>query len=162
MEQLLNRKASRGEPLPGPIPPRPYVRRSERDEWVRAEDLVAEYNSTTPQRRVHRRGNKNGTPVPPLGSAEPPRQAPAGFRFATPLEIQGGVALVGAQVFYRWPAEGWQQGRVARACPRGGFSHVVAYGRSSALGAVVVDTLLDAASHGPQGRWLLLLPEDRA
>ena len=53
-------------------------------------------------------------------------------------------------------------GGLARTCPRIGFTHVVAYGRSSALGAVVVDTLLDAASHGPQGRWLLLQPEARA
>jgi hypothetical protein len=58
--------------------------------------------------------------------------------------------------------DGWQQGRVARTCPLIGFTHVVAYGRSSALGEVVVDTLLDAASHGQQGCWLLLQPEARA
>ena len=74
----------------------------------------------------------------------------------------GGRALTGARVLYLWPAEGWQLGRVARLCSREGFSHVVAYGRSSALGAVVVDTLLDAASHGTQGRWRLLLKEGRA
>ena len=163
VEQLLNRKTSRGVTR--------YLVRfrghtSEGDEWVRAEELgncqerVAEYEAIAPQRRVHRRGDKNGTPVPTLGSAEP--RAPVGFRFALPLETRGGGDLVGAQIFYRWPTEGWQRGRVARACPRAGFTHVVAYGRSSALGAVVVDTLLDAASHGPQGRWLLLLPENRA
>ena len=84
------------------------------------------------------------------------------FVLPPPSRFGWGGGLVGAQVFYRWPVEGWQQGRVARTCPRIGFTHVVAYGRSSALGAVVVDTLLDAASHGPQGRWLLLQPEARA
>jgi hypothetical protein len=38
-----------------------------------------------------------------------------------------------------------------------GFSHVVQYGRNSALGAGVVPSLLDAASHGPQC-WLLGSP----
>jgi hypothetical protein len=85
------------------------------------------------------------------------------FALPSPLRPEGrGGDLVGAQIFYRWPTEGWQRGRVARTCPRAGFTHVVTYGRSSALGAVVVDTLLDAASHGLQGRWLLLLPENRA
>ena len=39
-----------------------------------------------------------------------------------------------------------------------GFSHVVRYGPRSALGAAMVDSLLDAASHGPAGRWVLLCP----
>jgi hypothetical protein len=34
---------------------------------------------------------------------------------------------------------------------------VVGYSSSSSLGAGAVDTLLDAASHGPAGQWHLLL-----
>jgi hypothetical protein len=37
-----------------------------------------------------------------------------------------------------------------------GFSHVVLNGRTSALEAGVVLSLLDAASHGPAGRWVLV------
>ena len=41
-----------------------------------------------------------------------------------------------------------------------GFSHVVRYGPRSALGAAMVDSLLDAASHGPADRsgWVLICP----
>jgi crotonobetainyl-CoA:carnitine CoA-transferase CaiB-like acyl-CoA transferase len=58
------------------------------------------------------------------------------------------AALVGVWVLHRWPLEGWMVGRVKRVCRRVGFSHVVGYASSSPLGAVVVDTLLDAASSG--------------
>ena len=34
---------------------------------------------------------------------------------------------VGRTLLYWWPADGWQRGTVARLCPRGAFSHVVAY-----------------------------------
>ncbi len=68
-------------------------------------------------------------------------------------------------MLYRWPLEGWVAGRVRRVCRRGGFSHVVGYASSesqSPLGAVVVDSLLDAASHGPAGRCVhLLVPAGR-
>ena len=47
---------------------------------------------------------------------------------------------------------------VARRSRAQGFSHVVRYGPRSALGAAMVDSLLDAASHGPAGRWVLLCP----
>ena len=57
--------------------------------------------------------------------------------------------------------EGWVGGRVRRVCRRAGFSHVVGYASSSSLGAGEVDTLLDAASHGPAGRWHLLVPAGR-
>ena len=36
------------------------------------------------------------------------------------------AALVGRTILYWWPEDGWQRGTVARPCPRGGFSHVVA------------------------------------
>jgi hypothetical protein len=69
-----------------------------------------------------------------------------------------GTALVGKAVLYRWPVEGWVCGTVARRSRTVGFSHVVRYGRASALGSVVVPSLLDtAASHGPDGRWVLLV-----
>ena len=42
-----------------------------------------------------------------------------------------------------------------------GFSHVVRYGRTSALGSVVTPSRLDAASHGPAGRWVLLVRSAR-
>ena len=50
------------------------------------------------------------------------------------------------------------RGRVVRQSRAAGFSHVVSYGPKSALGAAAVTSLLDAASHGPEGRWVLLLP----
>ena len=63
----------------------------------------------------------------------------------------------------------WLSGRLpaadTRRCGDGprltgqdGFSHVVLYSPRSALGAAMVDSLLDAASHGPTGRWVLLCP----
>jgi hypothetical protein len=61
-------------------------------------------------------------------------------------------------VLYCWPAEGCVCGRVVRVSRAAGFSHVVGYGPTSALGAAAVASLLDAASHGPAGRWVLLLP----
>ena len=81
------------------------------------------------------------------------------FRFALSHELRGERALTGTKVLFFWPAHGWLQGRVGKICPRTAFSHVVAYRKSSALGAAVVDTLLDEASHGPRGRWLMLLKE---
>ena len=136
------------------------------DEWIREEELghclekVAEYDAAAPRRRAARRLQAPGRG--PQSDLPPDPCPPPGFRFALPHEVVGGRALAGARMLYLWLAEGWQLGRVTRLCPRAGFSHVVSYGRSSALGAVVPDTLLDAASHGPQGRWLLLLNEGRA
>ena len=57
---------------------------------------------------------------------------------------------------YRWPAEGWVRGTVARRTRAAGFTHVVRYGRTSALGSEETPSLLDGASHGPAGRWVLL------
>ena len=86
---------------------------------------------------------------------------PAGFRLATAAELRVGPALVRAAVLYRWPLDGWVKGRVRRVCKRAGFSHVLGYAASSSLGAVEVDTLLDAASHGPAGCWHLVVPVGR-
>ena len=80
--------------------------------------------------------------------------APAGFRLAAPTEVLTGAALIGQAVLYRWPAEGWVRGTVARRTRAAGV--VVRYGRTSALGSVETPSLLDGASHGPAGRWVLL------
>ena len=62
-------------------------------------------------------------------------------------------ADVGQVVLYRWPVEGWVRGTVAGRSRAAGFSHVVRYGRTSALGSAVVPSLLDAASHArPAGK----------
>ena len=83
---------------------------------------------------------------------------PAGFRLASPAEVLTGAALIGQAVLYSWPAEGWVRGTVARRTWAAGFTHVVRYGRTSALGSRSADMplLLDGASHGPAGIWVLL------
>ena len=89
---------------------------------------------------------------------------PAGFRLAAPAEVLTGTALIGQTVLYRWPTEGWIRGTVAirgtmAAVNRGaGFTHVMRYGRTSALGSRSAETpsLLDGAQHGPAGCWVLL------
>ena len=108
-------------------------------------------------RRADRRARpKAGPPLPPpVVTAPPPLVAPAGFRLAASSEVLAGAALFGQAVLYLWPGDGWVRGIVARRSTAAGFSHVVRYGRTSALGSVVAPSLLDAASHGPTGRWVL-------
>ena len=160
VELLLNRKEVRGVTH--------YLVRwrghsSAADEWLRAEELVhcpekvAEYEAAAPRRRAARRG-RDGAPPALLAVAPAPLLAPPGFRLAQQRELRDGAALVGARVLYQWPTDGWVLGRVRRACRRPGFSHVVCYTSSTPLGTAEVDTLLDGASHGPTGRWHLLLP----
>ena len=55
---------------------------------------------------------------------------------------------MGRTLLYWWPDDGWQRGTVSRLCPRGAFSHVVAYTRQTSALRGTVDTLLDAASYG--------------
>ncbi len=161
MELLLNCKIKRGvntahRRLTLPRAVAWEHRPSAADEWLQAEVLlhcqekVAEYESS-PVARPQRAGSV-APPQPPA-----PMLAPTGFRLETGAELRSGAALVGAWVLYRYPLEGWVTGQVRRVCRRGGFSHVVGYASSSPLGAVVVDTLLDAPSHGPAGRWHLLV-----
>ena len=88
--------------------------------------------------------------------APPPLVAPAGFRLAVPSEVVTGPALVGRKVLFYWPTGGWVRGTVARRSCAAGHSHVVRYARAtrrSALGAIVADSLLDAASHGQGMQW---------
>ena len=163
VELLLNRRLVRGVMR--------YLVRwrghtSAADEWLRAEELehcpekVAEYDATAPRRRAARRADPTAAlaaappAAPPL--APTPPVPPAGFRLAASSEGRAGAALVGQVVLYRWPMEGWVRGTVAGRSRAAGFSHVVRYGRTSALGSAVVPSLLDAASHGPTGRWVLL------
>ena len=87
--------------------------------------------------------------------------APAGFRLPTPAEVATGPALLGRAVLSYWPDDSWVHGTVVRHSRTQGLSHVVRqvrYGPTSAPGAAMVDSLLDAASHGPAGRWFLLCP----
>jgi hypothetical protein len=165
VELLLNRRLVRGVMR--------YLVRwrghtSADDEWLRAEELthcqekVAEYNATAPRRRAARRADPAAEQAAPPPSPPPPAPAPAalvppaGFRLAASSEGLTGTALVGQVVLYHWPVEGWVRGTVAARSRAAGFSHVVRYGRASALGSAVVPSLLDAASHGPAGRWVLL------
>ncbi len=67
-----------------------------------------------------------------------------------------GAALVGRQLFYWWPDDGWQRSTVACLCPRPAFSHVVAYTRQTSALRGTADSLLDSASYGD--RWVLLSP----
>jgi hypothetical protein len=85
-----------------------------------------------------------------------PLVLPAGFRLAAHDEVRTGAALVGQTVLYCWPDEGWVRGTVVRRSRTSGFSHVVRYGRTSALGLAEVPSLLAEASHCPAGRWVLL------
>ena len=163
VELLLNSRTTRGVAR--------YLVRwrghaSSDDEWLRVEELshcpekVAEYDAAAPRRRTTRRAAANQPAAPPARAAGLPSSlvAPTGFRLAAPAEVLSGPALVGRAVLFRWPTEGWVRGTVARRSRAAGFSHVVRYGPRSALGAAVVDSLLDAASHGPAGRWTLLFP----
>ena len=77
---------------------------------------------------------------------------------AQSAEALAGKALVRRLILYRWPVQGWVQGRVVRVSRAAGFSHGVRYARGSALGAVEAASLLDAPSHGPTGRWVMLCP----
>ena len=137
------------------------------DEWLRLEELahcpetVAEYDAAAPRRSAARRAGPDVAPAPAPAApppALPPLVALAGFRLAAPSEFVTGPALVGRPVLFYWPTDGWVRETVARRSRAAGHSHVVRYDRRSALGAVVADSLLDAASHGPGGRWALLCP----
>jgi hypothetical protein len=151
VELLLNRRLVRGVL-------RYLVRwrghNSANDKLLRAEELAA------PRRRAARRADPTAEPAAAPPAASPPAPTPlvppAGFRLTSSSEGRAGAGLVGQVVLYRWPVEGWVRGTVAGRSRAAGFSHVVRYGRASALGLAVVPSLLDAASHGPTGRWVLL------
>ena len=97
-------------------------------------------------------------PPPPFAGAAsaPAPMPPAGYTVDVAPPGDLGAALVGRTLLYWWPTDGWQRGTVARLCPRGAFSHVVAYTRQTSALRGTADTLLDAASYG--SRWVLLSP----
>ena len=63
-------------------------------------------------------------PLLPAAAAPPPPLPPTGFTVDAAPPGDLGAALVGRQLLYWWPDDGWQHGTVARLCPRGAFSHV--------------------------------------
>ena len=68
----------------------------------------------------------------------PPLIPPVRFTVeaAPPSNLRVGAALVGRTALYWLSDDGWQCGTVARLCPRGAFSHVVAFAsRTSVLPA---------------------------
>ncbi len=75
-----------------------------------------------------------------------------------PAKLRAGPALVGAQVLYQWPLEGWVQGRGSSVCKLAGFSHVVGYAAASSLGAMEANSLLDVALHWQAGSRPLASP----
>ena len=89
---------------------------------------------------------------------------PASTRRASSLLAVAGAALIGAQVLNRRSEEGSVPGaaaRVFRTRPGFKFSQAVRYDgyeRGSAPRPAVVAPLLDAASHGPDGRRRLPCP----
>ena len=95
-------------------------------------------------------------PPPPSVAADgaPAPLPPTGYAVDAAPPGDLGAALVGRTLLYWWPDDGWQRGTVARLCPRGAFSHVVAYTRQTSALRGTADTLLDAASYGT--RWVLL------
>ena len=96
-------------------------------------------------------------PLPLAGAAGAPSPIPpAGFTVEAAPPGDLGDALVGRTVLYWRPDDGWQRGTVAHLCPRGAFSHVVAYNPQTSALRGTADTLLDAASYG--SLWLLLSP----
>jgi len=169
VELLLNRRLVRGVTR--------YLVRwrghtSADDEWLRQEELthcpekVAEFDAAAPRRHAalgaavgpgepgEAAGPRPAAPAPAQGPA--PLVAPAGWRLAAAAEVPAEAALIGQAVLYHWPDDGWVRGTIARRTRATGFSHVVRYGRASALGSAEAPSLLDAASYGPAGRWLLL------
>ena len=67
-----------------------------------------------------------------------------------------GPELLGRDILYWWPDDGWQRGHVAKPSSRPPFTHVVAYRRETSALRGTVDTLLDRPSYGQ--RWVLLSP----
>jgi hypothetical protein len=120
------------------------------DNLTNCEEAIAAFEQAT--------GRSLPRPAPPppaaAAAAPPPPFPPAGFTVDAAPPGDLGAPLVGRTLLYWWPDDGWQRGTVARTCPRGAFSHVVAYHRqTSALryadtAAVTVTprpALLDAA-----------------
>ena len=85
---------------------------------------------------------------------------PTGFTVeaAPPGDLGAAPAGRTVPVLYWWPDDGWQRGTVACLCPRGAFSHMVAYNRQTSALRGTADMPLDAASYRDGSRWVLLSP----
>jgi hypothetical protein len=147
---------------------RPYVlvrwagRDASGDTWEPLDNLTNCEEAIVAFERATGRSLPRPPPPPPAAAASAPPSPipPAGFLVdaAPPGDLR--APLVGRTLLYWWPDEGWQRGTVARLCPRGAFSHVVAYTRQTSVLRGTADTLLDAASYGT--RWVLLSPAPAA
>ena len=125
------------------------------DNLTNCEEAIAAFEQATG------RALPRPSPVPPaLPGAPPAPIAPAGFSVDAAPPGDLGPSLVGRTILYWWPDDGWQRGTVARLCPRGAFSHVVAYSRQTSALRGTADSLLDTASYG--ARWVLLSPAPAA
>ena len=97
---------------------------------ARPPSLLSSRRSVAPIPARRRHGRLTGSTV------APPPIRPAGFApFAVEVAPPGdlGAVLVGRTVLYRdgWPDDGRQRGTIARLCPRGAFSRVVAFNRQT-------------------------------
>jgi hypothetical protein len=130
-------------------------------------EAIAAFQRETGRTLPRRIGPHRARRSPP--ALPPPPLPPAGFNVDAAPSSELGAALVGRQLIYRWPDDGWQRGTVARLCPRPAFSHVAAYTRqtSAPRGAAdslslslslrgTADSLLDSASYTARG--VLLSP----
>ena len=161
VEEILQFKRRRGQPV---FLVRWVGMDRTHDQWVPLTDmtnceeafLAFEERSGVPLPRPPPSHNPGPPPSAPPASPPPPF-APAGFRLAAPEELRLGHRLVRSHILFYWPSDGWLRGRVTECRRRGQFTHVVSYPRDSPA-AGKCSTLLDAESHGPDGRWVLLLP----
>ena len=139
------------------------------DEWLRAEELghcrdcpeKVEYDADPPRRRAARRDPSCGPAGISVGAVG------RGDSDLT-REALGGkaLALVRRLILYRWPEQGWVQGRVVRVSRAVGFSesHGSRCARGSAelgraragAGEAAAASLLNSLSHGrrPTGHGL--------
>ena len=132
------------------------------DTWEPLDNLTNCEAASAAFERATGRSLPRPAPPPPFAGAAgaPASLPPAGYTVDVAPPGDLGAALVGRTLLYWWPTDGWQRGTVARLCPRGAFSHVVAYTRQTSALRGTVDTLLEAASYGT--RWVLLSPAPAA
>ena len=146
VELLLNRRKVRGVTR--------YL------ELAQCPERVAEYDAAAPRRRhaARRDAAAPAAAPPPPASLPQHRWRHRSGSGSQPLLRFDRFGPRGSGGVISLAGRGWVRGTVARRSWAAGFSHVVRYGPRSALGAVVVASLLDTASQGPADRWALLYP----
>jgi hypothetical protein len=131
------------------------------DTWEPLENLTSCEEAIAAFERATGRTLLRPAPRQPLAAGPaPPPLPPAGFTVDAAPPPDLGAALVGRQLLYWWPDDGWQRGTVARLCPRPAFQHAVAYTRQTSALRGTADSLHDSASYG--ARWVLLSPAPAA